>query len=328
MSYYPPDSSWPDPPAYPTGDDTDPWSPTRPVYTPPPPPPPARRVPARRRPPRRRRRLPGCCAPIALIFGCLLLALVGVLFLPMRTNVLLLGMDYTDPTNAMSRTDTMILTTFIPLDPYVGMLSIPRDLWVILPNGAENRINTAHFFAEAAQPGSGPYAAVQTVELNFGVNVDYFVRIRFEGFREVFDAMGGVDIVLDQPMAGYSAGAHHLTGNKALAFARNRTNSDDFFRMQQGQILLKAAFKQMLNPLKWPRLPGVIVSLSKVIETNLPIWQQARLGLTLLRTGPDGIDSRTISREMVVPFTTNQGAAVLAPNWALINPVLMEMFGQ
>jgi LCP family protein required for cell wall assembly len=326
MSSYPPDHSWPEPPQYPPNKQ-DPWAATRPVNTPQPPPP-ARPPVIHYRPKRRRRRLPGCCAPIALVFGCLLLGLIGLLFLPMRTNVLLLGMDYTDPSNFVARTDTMILTTFIPLDPYVGMLSIPRDLWVTIPGVGENRINTAHFFAEAAQSGSGPQAAVQAVEVNFGVNLNYYVRIRFEGFREVFNAMGGVDIVLDRPMAGYPAGAHHLTGNKALAFARDRTNSDDFFRMQQGQILLKAAFKQMLNPLKWPRLPKVLASLNAVIDTNLPVWQQARLALTLLRIGPDGIDNRTITREMVVPFTTDQGAAVLAPNWALINPLLMEMFGQ
>ncbi len=328
MSYYPPpDNNWPDPPQSPIGSQPDPWAQTRPVYTPPPPPP-ARQTYPRRKPQRRRRRMPGCCAPIALVFGCIILGFIGLLFLPMRTNVLLLGMDYTDPSNSVSRTDTMILTTFIPLDPYVGMLSIPRDLWVTIPGVGENRINTAHFFAEASQAGSGPAAAMQTVEANFGVAIDYYVRIRFEGFREVFDAMGGVDIVLAQPIGGYPAGAHHLTGNKALAFARDRANSDDFFRMQQGQILLKAAFKQMLNPLKWPRMPKVLASLTDAIETNLPVWQQARLALTLLRTGPDGIDNRTISREMVTPFTTDQGAAVLAPNWNLINPVLMEMFGQ
>jgi len=246
----------------------------------------------------------------------------------MRTNVLLLGIDYTDPSNSVARTDTMILTTFIPLDPYVGMLSIPRDLWVTIPGVGENRINTAHFFAEANQTGSGPAAAMQTIKANFGVDVKYYIRVRFEGFREVVDAMGGVDIVLDQPIGGYPAGAHHLTGNKALAFVRDRANSDDFFRMQQGQILLKAAFKQMINPLNWPHIPKVLASLSETVETNIPVWQQVRLALTLLRTGPDGIDNRTITREMVVPFTTDQGAAVLAPNWGLINPVLMEMFGQ
>lgn len=326
MSYYPPLNDWPDPPQDPERPEANPWAETQPVYAPPPLPPPVRQPYPRKRRPRRRR--PGCCLPFAMLFGCLLLAILGLLFLPMRTNVLLLGMDYVDPGSSAARTDTLILTTFVPLDPYAGMLSIPRDLWVTIPGVGENRINTAHFFAEASQPGSGPAAAVQTVETNFGVEIDYYVRIRFEGFREMFNAMGGVDIVLDQPMAGYPAGAHHLTGNKALAFARNRTNSDDFFRMQQSQILMKAAFKQMLNPLKWPRLPLVIASLPRVIETDLPVWQQARLGLTLLRTGPDGIDNRTISREMVVPFTTDQGASVLAPNWGLINPLLMEMFGQ
>jgi LCP family protein required for cell wall assembly len=328
MTYYPPlnDNDWPDPPQVPGRSEADPWAETRQVYVPPPPPPVARQpYPRRRRP---RRRMPGCCLPVAMLFGCLLLGLIGLLLLPMRTNVLLLGMDYVDPGSSAARTDTMILTTFVPLDPYAGMLSIPRDLWVTIPALGENRINTAHFFAEAGQPGSGPAAAIQTVETNFGIDIDYYVRIRFEGFREVFNAMGGVDIVLDQPMAGYPAGAHHLTGNKALAFARNRTDSDDFFRMQQSQLLLKAAFQQMLNPFKWPRLPQVIASLSGAIETDLPVWQQARLGLTLLRTGPDGIDNRSISREMVVPFTTDQGASVLAPNWSLINPLLMEMFRQ
>jgi len=53
-----------------------------------------------------------------------------------------------------------------------------------------------------------------------------------------------------------------------------------------------------------------------------------RLGLALIRVGPDGIDNRVITREMVNPFTTSEGAQVLAPNWGKINPVLMEMFGE
>jgi hypothetical protein len=53
-----------------------------------------------------------------------------------------------------------------------------------------------------------------------------------------------------------------------------------------------------------------------------------RLGLAVLRAGPDGIDNRTITRDMITPWTTNQGANVLLPNWDAINPVLMELFGQ
>jgi LCP family protein required for cell wall assembly len=208
------------------------------------------------------------------------------------------------------------------------MLSIPRDLWVIVPGFGEDRINTAHFYAEAQQPGSGPEAALLTVRQNFGIDVDHYVRIRFEGFREVVDALGGVDIELTEPMAGYPPGKHHLTGRKALAFVRNRQGSDDFFRMQQGQFLLKEVFKDILNPLNWARLPAVILAITRSVDTNLPIWTWPRLGLTLLRAGPDGIDNRTINREMTTPFFTEQGANVLLPNWAMINPVLLEMYGQ
>src|SRR3972149_6681151 len=75
----------------------------------------------------------------------------------------------------------MVLTPIIPARPNVGMLSIPRALWVSIPGQGENRINTAHFFAEASEPGSGPRAAMDVVRTNFGVDVDYFVRLRVEG---------------------------------------------------------------------------------------------------------------------------------------------------
>lgn len=277
---------------------------------------------------RPRRRGIGCCFPLFFLSGLFLLLLAVYLFFPARTNVLILGIDYTEPGSAVGRSDTIILSTFVPLSPYVGMLSIPRDLWVLVPGMGENRINTAHFFAESQRMGSGPYAVLETVRFNFGVDVNYFVRIRFEGFREVVNAMGGVDIDLPTRMAGYEAGRHHLTGNKALAFARHRQGSDDFFRMEQGQLIMKAVMKQMLNPVKWPRLPFVLLALAKSVDTNLPFYLWPRLATTLLIVGPDGIDNRTIRREMVAPFTTNQGANVLAPDWNQINPVLMDIFGQ
>jgi anionic cell wall polymer biosynthesis LytR-Cps2A-Psr (LCP) family protein len=160
------------------------------------------------------------------------------------------------------------------------------------------------------------------------VDVSYYVRIRFEGFKDVVNALGGVDINLTEPMAGYPPGQYHLTGNKALAFVRNRQGSDDFFRMEQGQFLMKAILRQMLSPLSWPRIPAALIALGRATDTNLPIWQWPRLGLAILRAGPEGIDNRTITREMAAPFVTSEGAQVLLPDWARINPVLMEIFGQ
>jgi polyisoprenyl-teichoic acid--peptidoglycan teichoic acid transferase len=292
--------------------------PPGPIQAPKPPAPP---------PKKRRSRLGACgCGCLAPVLLLVLLALAYFL-LPGRTNILALGIDSREAGSDLGRTDTIVLTTVDPLKPYIGLLSIPRDLWVNIPGVGENRINTAHFFAEAENPGSGPRAAMETVTSNFGVPVRYYVRIGFDGLPAVVDALGGVTITLDQPTAILSAGTHTLDGQQALAFVRDRQGSDDFFRMQRGQTFLLATVREMVSPLNWPKLPAVLRALPDFMDTNLPIWLWPRLGFALLRAGREGIDNRVINRDMVSPFTTTGGAAVLAPNWDLINPMITEMFG-
>jgi len=262
-------------------------------------------------------------------WSLLLLALIlFYFFAPLRTNILLLGTDDSPDRGSVGRTDTIILTTVVPLKPYVGMLSIPRDLWVTIPNIGEQRINTAYFFAEANQPGSGSRAALQTIRDNFGVHVHYYAVIHMLGLTSVVDTLGGVDINLESPIGDLSAGAHHLNGSEALAFVRERSSSDDFSRMLRSQILLSAVLKKVSYPSNWLSLPGFIDSLTQVVDTNLPLWQWPRLLFALLRAFLFGMDSQTITREMVTPFQTSQGAQVLAPNWDAINPLLLEMFGE
>jgi LCP family protein required for cell wall assembly len=247
---------------------------------------------------------------------------------PLRTNILLLGTDDSPQRGTVGRTDTIILATVVPLKPYVGVLSIPRDLWVSVPGVGEQRINTAYFFAEANQSGSGPQAAMQTIRDNFGVPVHYYAVIHMLGLISVVDAVGGVDIQLSSPLGGLSAGTHHLDGSEALAFVRERSDSDDFARMLSTQVLLSAVFGKVVGPSSWPSLPQFVVSLTKVIETNIPFWQWPRLLFALFRALVFGIDSQTIARDMVYPFQTSQGAQVLAPNWDAIHPLLKEMFGR
>jgi LCP family protein required for cell wall assembly len=259
----------------------------------------------------------------------LILVGLGAYFLaPLRSNILIMGIDRPPEGTAVSRTDTLIMMTVAPLKPYVGMLSIPRDLWVKIPGVGENRINTAHFFAEANQAGSGPAAVAQTVTADFGVPIDYTVRVRFDGIQEVVDAMGGVDIDLPKATALLPAGRHHLDGAQALAFVRDRKNADDFFRMEHGQLFIKALFRQMFSPSTWLRLPATVVAILRSVDTTLPAWLWPRIGMAILRAGPTGIDSRTLAREMVKPFTTSSGAQVLLPLWDRINPLVDELFRQ
>ena len=169
---------------------------------------------------------------------------------------------------------------------------------------------------------------MQTVRQNFGVDVFYYVRIRFDGFLDLMDLLGGVDVELPTAMSGYPAGSHHLNSEQALAFVRDRAGSDDFYRMQRSQIFLSALMKRGMDLSVWKQLPEILPLVVEMVDTNIPISKWPYLGITLLRVGTDNFDARVITREMTLPFTTSGGAQVLGPNWAIINPVLSEMFGQ
>ena len=260
-------------------------------------------------------------------FWFLIIMLVVYFLAPLRTNILLLGTDDSPERGAVGRTDTIILTTIIPTRPYIGMLSIPRDLWVNIPGVGEQRINTAYFFAEAGETGAGSQAAMQTIRQNFGIPVRYYALIHMYGLVGAVDSLGGVDLRIDSPLGGWEAGNYHVNGTQALEFVRERSSSDDFSRMKRTQLLMLALAGRALQPESWPRLPGFVYSVFQAVDTNIPIWQIPRLAFALVRAPLFGIDSRVISREMVVPFQTTAGAQVLGPNWDVINPILLEMFG-
>ncbi|HJS18396.1 MAG TPA: LCP family protein [Anaerolineales bacterium] len=249
------------------------------------------------------------------------------LLAPLRTNILLLGTDDLPERGAVGRTDTIILATIVPTRPYIGLLSIPRDLWVNIPDVGEQRINTAYFFAEANESGSGPRAAMQTIHQNFGIPVRYYGVVHMFGLVSAVDALGGVDIHLDSAMGSWQAGDHHLNGSQALDFVRDRSSSDDFSRMRRTQVLILSLAGRALQPANWTRLPNFVDAVVQAVDTNIPIWQLPRLAFAVLRVPLFGIDSQVISREMTTPFQTSGGAQVLAPNWDAIRPVLQTMFG-
>jgi LCP family protein required for cell wall assembly len=258
----------------------------------------------------------------------LLAILVFLLFFtPMRTTVLILGIDRPPEGTWQGRSDTMILASITPVLPDVSILSIPRDLWVFVPGQGEQRINTAHYFAEINAPGSGKAAADEVVEVNLGVKVNYVVRIKFDGFVRIIDAMGGVTVDLPVDMSGMAAGKNHLDGTQALAFARDRSG-DDFFRQQRGQMVILSAVKEMMNPAKWVRIPAVLLAVSQSVDTNIPVWVYPRLVYASLFKAVTGFEGHTLDREMVTGWTTDAGAQVLIPNWDRINPLLFELFRQ
>ena len=141
--------------------------------------------------------------------------------------------------------------------------------------------------------------------------------------------MGGVEIELKTAMAGYPAGTHLLNGTEALAFVRDRAGTDDFFRMAQGQVFLKSFLSTLLKPSSLPNLPDILIASLDTIDTDIPIWQLPRVAVAVLRSYlTEKIEFVIIQREMVVPWLTPAGAQVLLPDWAQIQPLVKEEFGQ
>ena len=274
-----------------------------------------------------RRQVPRRIGCLGWLAGFVLVA-VGVYFLaPFPLRMVVLGIDRAPEGTAMGRSDTIVLVQFEPLAGRVKMLSIPRDLWIFIPEVGENRINAVHFFAELYRPGSGPDAMRMVLRDQFGVDAPFYVRLQLEKFPQMIDALGGVTIQLDEPMSGYDVGQHVLNGEQALAFVRDRKGSDDFARMGRGQIFLKAMVRQVARPATWLRLPNALAVARRAVDTNIPFFLWPRLGLALLRAGPNGMQMQTLTREMAVPATAAGGASVLMPQWDLIRPLMEEMFG-
>jgi LCP family protein required for cell wall assembly len=115
-----------------------------------------------------------------------------------RINILLLGSDSLAGDH-YGHTDTMILATVDPISKTAGLLSIPRDLWVSIPGYGENRINQAYRLGVLNQhPGGGPGLVKETIEANLGVPVHHYVRIDFDGFKQLIDTLGGVEVCVPE----------------------------------------------------------------------------------------------------------------------------------
>jgi LCP family protein required for cell wall assembly len=264
-----------------------------------------------------------------LILATIFVLLTIYLFFPAKETLLVLGIDRAFENTAIGRSDTNILLSVRPFSGTASIFSIPRDLWVTIPGYGENRINAAHYFGEGEQAGNGPRLAIMTIEDNFGIQIDHYMRIRLEKFPQIVDAMGGVELQLETAMAGYPAGTHILNGTQTLAFVRDRAGTDDFFRMAQGQVFLNSFIRTVLKPSNWLKFPAVIIASVQTIDTDIPLWQLPRVLVSTVRSFLfKNIDYVILQREMVVPWVTPAGAQVLLPDWPQIQPVIQNEFGQ
>lgn len=268
-----------------------------------------------------------------------------------RINVLLVGVGG-EGHEGPNLTDTLMVASIRPSDNAIALLSIPRDLLVPVEGHGWRKINSVNAFAEAANPGSGGAAVRKAVEGLLGIDVPYYVRIDFEGFREIIDATGGVDVHVDRSFTDYTyptyqygiqkvsfeEGWQHLNGEQALQFARSRhgTNGEgsDFARARRQQKVI-SALKEKLTSVKTYRNPVTITNmlgaLQSNISTNLHLGEMLRLAAMGQNADPAGIRHAVLdnSPDGVLVDSVVNGAYVLLPkgsDWTLLRNVAANVF--
>jgi LCP family protein required for cell wall assembly len=168
-------------------------------------------------------------------------------------NILLLGSDSRDPDAPTSqpgqwRTDTILLMHIPASHDRAYLISLPRDLWVHVPASKNGQYGNQMAKINAAYAWGGISLMVQTVEEYTGVRMDHVALIDFGGFVKVTDALGGVDMTVDQtitsihpPHRTFTKGLNHFNGAEALDYVRQRYQfaDGDFSRIRHQQLFLK-----------------------------------------------------------------------------------------
>lgn len=203
---------------------------------------------------------------------------------PMVLNILLFGADRNDGTS--SRSDTMIMLSIDNRHKKLKLTSFMRDLWVYIPGYGYSKLNHSYAYG-------GAKLSIETIEQNFGVNIDRYAIVDFASFKSIIDILGGIDIELSDEEIDYinwqswknnqvdtryeltdSAGIVHLNGRQALWYARDRGDIDagfsgsDFDRTDRQRKLLRTLANDMKSA-SLAQIISIVNEIGPLITTNL-----------------------------------------------------------
>jgi len=237
------------------------------------------------------------------------------------TNVLLLGND------GGTNTDTMIIVAVNRTGPTASIMSLPRDLYVYQPGRTMDRLNTA-------VARGGVDLLKQTILYNFGVPIHYYARVDFEGFQEIVDIMGGVEIAVSCQLEDWRLkspdlnpelednweiytlppGLHEMDGDTALWYARSRLTTSDFDRGRRQQQLLRAMFTQGVDLGLVTEFPKLWNTYQDYVETDMDIGRLLQLASLAPAIRENGIQHLYLANR-TEPWLTPGGAQVQLPIW-------------
>ncbi|MEY4723287.1 MAG: hypothetical protein RLZZ324_800 [Candidatus Parcubacteria bacterium] len=268
-----------------------------------------------------------------------------------RINILLLGMGG-EGHEGPNLTDTIMVASIKPSTRQVALLSVPRDLLVPVPDHGWYKINAVNAFGEKDSAGRGGDASRTVLEGLLGVDIPYYIRVDFNGFKDLVDGVGGVDIHVDRTFTdytyptedykvktiGFKEGWQTMDGATALEYARSRHGNGgegtDFARAQRQQKVLDALRAKMLSAKTYANPVTIANTLSALranISTNLQIGELLRLARMAQNGTPFALAHKVLDNSPSSPLMDGSygGAYVLVPkndDWNALRSIAANLF--
>lgn len=257
-----------------------------------------------------------------------------------RITILLLGADLS-AIDGSSRTDTIMLVNLDPVTKSANIMSIPRDVKVVIPGYGIDKINAAFALGDYNDvQGGGAGLMVRTIEANFGIPIHAFVQIDFNGFTRMVDTVGGVHVDVPYPIMDnaypaeqfnyqriyFPAGWQHLDGEEALVYARTRHQDGDTSRASRQQQLLIAMRDQHLNADLITRLPQLITDFGDSVRTDISLTDAIKLAQLGLDIPRENISQITVTSALYEEYGAN-GIYYLRVDWPTMEGYLTAFTG-
>ncbi|MGJ3237207.1 MAG: LCP family protein [Anaerolineae bacterium] len=206
------------------------------------------------------------------------------------TNILLIG-SATEYDSNPGLTDTLMIASINTDTRHVALLSIPRDLYVYVPEYGMYKINQAYYLAERREAGTGIETLRATITHNLGITIDFYGRVNFASFADLIDAVGGIDMTVDCSIEDWRliepdldktvaenwemftlwSGLHHMDGDTALWYVRSRRTSNDLDRNRRQQDVLRALWRRIRSDGLLNNFPQLWEQFNQIVETDMTL---------------------------------------------------------
>ena len=225
--------------------------------------------------------------------------------------ILLIGSDTRAENYTYGLADVIRLVRVDFTNPKVMVLEIPRDLWVEIPDIADNlngqdheKLNQAYLYGNPGfgytdDPAGGPGLLTRTLNLNFDTHIDHYVAINMRTFTKIVDAVDGINVTLPHTVDGrtpddmadrllFLQGTHHLNGTQALTLARIRINGT-FSRADNQDRVLCALREKLTSPNVVSNIPSLIQSFQGAVQTSLSPEEITQIACLATQVKPQNI---------------------------------------